>query len=248
MTIPARRVPIDVTFDVRTDAGSGDPDSTSATLRQYHQLLWSKELPVGGRFDLVSTRAGTYLHHTSGLGEFFPTSDTVIPGFFRYKRMAHIIDQLSQREIDRFLVANHTIGAMMIFPGDRRPGVVTINGARGFNSKIADRFDFTVEAIRRYYLGLPSPLSKTIAAYDDFFRLFVDFRGYIDFFLLQDMVATSTESVRFFTPFDDFGVTPPLPCTVEEWRSYRDRALDFIKLRNRRIATWARANLAASKA
>lgn len=245
MTGRDRRAPIDVTFDVRTDAGSGDPDSTSAILRRYHQLLWSKELPVGGRFDLVSTKARTYLHHSSGLGEFFPTSDTVIPGFFRYKRMTHIIDQLSKREIDRFLVANHTIGAMMIFPGDRRPGVVTINGARGFNPKIADRFDFTVEAIRRYYLGLPSPLSSTIAAYDDFFRLFVDFRGYVDFFLLQDMVSTSAESVWLFTPFDDFGVTHPLPRTVEEWRSYRDRALDFIKLRNRRIDAWVRANLPA---
>lgn len=194
----------------------------------------------------MTTKSKTYLHHSSTIGEFFPTSDTVVPGFFSYKRMAHIVDQLSQREIDRFLVANHTIGAMMIFPGDRRPGVVTINGARGFNSNIADRFDFTVEAIRRYYLGLPSPLSDTIAAYDDFFRLFVDFRGYVDFFLLQDIVSTSYESVLLFTPFEDFGATPPLPRTVEEWRSYRDRALEFIKLRNRRIDAWARANLAES--
>ena len=43
-------VVIDTAFDVRTDAGGGDPDRYSGTLRRYHQLLWSKPLPNGQPF------------------------------------------------------------------------------------------------------------------------------------------------------------------------------------------------------
>ena len=53
-----------------------DPDSYSATLRKYHQILWSKKLPNGMIFDLdVETRQ--LLHHKSELGEFFLSSDAV---------------------------------------------------------------------------------------------------------------------------------------------------------------------------
>ena len=34
--------------------------------------------------------------------------------------------------------------------------------------------------------------------------LFVAFRGFVDFFLLQDIVTDDSSSVRFFMPFDDF--------------------------------------------
>ena len=44
---------IDTTYDVRLDTPKGkDPDSCSPTLRRYHQLLWSKELPCGQRLEL----------------------------------------------------------------------------------------------------------------------------------------------------------------------------------------------------
>ncbi|MCE0488130.1 hypothetical protein LVO85_14945 [Ornithinimicrobium sp. EGI L100131] len=63
---------IDTTFDVRTEAGGRDPDSHSATLRRYHQLLWSKPLPNGAAFDLDAR-----LHHKSELGEFWLSSDAI---------------------------------------------------------------------------------------------------------------------------------------------------------------------------
>ena len=49
--------------------------------------------------------------------------------------------------------------------------------------RIAGRFDLTVECIRGHYLDEPSPLSDTLARYADFFALFGDFDGYVDFFL-----------------------------------------------------------------
>ena len=73
---------IDITFDFRNDTPRGkDPDSFSPTLRRYHKRLWSKPLPVGANFDLSDSTSGIYLHHQSAVGEFFLSSDTVIPSF-----------------------------------------------------------------------------------------------------------------------------------------------------------------------
>src|SRR5690606_32654450 len=92
----------------------------------------------------------------------------------------------------------------MVFPGDRRDGVQTLNGARGFTREISDRLDLTLECIRLHYLGKPNPLSRTLTAYDDFFRVFGNFEQYVEFFLLDDLVSESYSSVEFFAPFDDF--------------------------------------------
>ena len=38
----------DAGFDLRSDTPEGkDPDTYSPTLRRYHRMLWSKELPSG---------------------------------------------------------------------------------------------------------------------------------------------------------------------------------------------------------
>jgi hypothetical protein len=147
--------------------------------------------------------------------------------------MAHIIDQIPEAEREEFMRIGYTIGGMMVFPGNKVGGAMTINGARGCNTRIADRFDLTVECIRRHYRGEPSPLGDTLARYADFFRLFRDFAGYVDFFLLQDLVNDGT-AVKFFRPFDDFGASP-LPGTLDAYLGYRHRAIEFIESRNRRI-------------
>jgi len=92
---------IDITFDFRSDTPrygmpGVDPDASSPTLRRYHQLLWSKPLPSGKPFELDVTTPRAYLHHLSELGEFWLTSDAVIPSWSRWTKMKHIIDQISE--------------------------------------------------------------------------------------------------------------------------------------------------------
>jgi hypothetical protein len=225
---------IDITFNFRSDTPpGGDPDADSPTLRRYHQLLWSKPLPSGAPFELDVTTG--YLHHLSELGEFFLASDAVIQTFNRELRLAHIIDQIPEAEREAFHNIGYTIGGMMVFPGNRVGGKMTINGARGFHPKIKDRFDLTLECIRRHYVDEASPLSATLARYADFFGLFGDFAGYVDFFHLQDLVNEVTPTVKFFMPFEDFTASP-LPGTLDAYLVYRQRAIEFIESRNRRIA------------
>lgn len=229
---------LDTSFDFRTDAGGKDPDSHSPTLRRYHKALWSKPLPGGVVFELDDTTPGAYLHHRSGLGEFWLSSDSVIPTFTRWIALKPITEQFPDEENEAFRTIGCTIGGMMVFPGNVIDGKLTINGARGFLRKIADRMDLTLECIRRHYLGQASPLADTLARYGEFFAVFGDFRGYVDFVLLQDLCDDEREALKFFMPFDDF-TTPSVPRDVDIYRDYRRLSIEFIEARNRRIGRLA---------
>jgi len=159
----------------------------------------------------------------------------VIPTFKRQASISHIISQISDKDFDSFYSFGYTIGGMMVFPAIRVDRHMTINGARGCHPWIRDRFDLTVECIRRHYSNETSPLAATLARYDTFFDLFCDFRGYVEFFLLQDLVNEDCSAVRFFAPCDDFR-TSPLPGSVPAYLAYRQLAMNFIEARNRRIS------------
>ena len=225
---------VDTTFDMRTDSLGKDPDLHSPTLRRYHKFLWSKSLPNGAVFELDDRTPHAYLHHKSSLGEFFLASDSVIPTFTRWLKVAHIIGQIPEEDREAFHHIGYTIGGMMIFPSNKIDGKQTINGARGFNQKIADRLDLTLECVRRHYLGQGSPLGETLARYAEFFALFENFDGYVNFFLLQDLVNRDCSAVTFFMPFDDFR-PPAYPRSLEAYQEYRRMTIDFIDSRNRRI-------------
>ena len=231
---------IDTSFDFRTDARGKDPDAHSPALRRYHKLLWSKPLPSDARFDLDDTRRDAYLYHGSTLGQFLLASDSVIPSFTRWGFAATHPELFAAEENDAFEALGYTIGGMMVFPGIKVDSKWTINQARGCLSKISDRFDLTLECIRRHYLGLddPSRLGETLNRYRDFFALFESFRGYVDFFLLQDLVTEDYSAVTFCMPFDDFK-TPSAPKDFNTYVEYRRRSMEFIEARNRRIARYA---------
>jgi len=238
--------PIDPTFHFPDDAAGGDPDSTSPTLKRYHKLLWSKPLPDGRSFVLDDTTPGAYLHHRSDeVGEFFLSSDSIIHTFSRWKRMQAIIRQFPPAQIDGFFRLAYSIGAMLVFPGNKIGRAATINAARGFHPRIRDRIDLTLECIRRHYLGESSnwPLADVLNRYANFFALFEDFSGYIEFFLLQDLAAEDLNGVRFLTDdFDDFA-SDPLPPDAATYRTYMDRSIAFIIARNERILEWAASEL-----
>lgn len=220
--------PIDTSFDVAMGAPAGkDPDSHSPTLRRYHQMLWSKPLPSGLLFDLV-VMPRAYLVHRSSLGVFHLASDAITTRLLG--RAGRVLREVPEQELPEDL--GYTIGSSILFPGAKIDGKATINGTRGFHPRIADRFDLTLECIRRHYLGGDSPLAETLMRYADFFHLFDTFDGYVDFFLLQDLV--DDRGIRFFHTFDDFR-TPAVPRTREAYLDYVRASNAFIRARNLRI-------------
>jgi len=225
---------IDIDFDFYLDTPKGkDPDSYSHTLRMYHKLLWSKPLPNGVDFKLKDTFP-KILHHKSEVGEFFLSSDSMGHTYSKVKSMSKIIAQIPTDEIKSFFYVCSTIGAYIIFPSKKVDNKMTINGARGLNRSIRDRFDLTLECIRRFYLSQFSPLSDTLKRYSTFFNLFQNFQGYVEFFSLQDLVSKNYSSIEFYIPFNGFD-NNPLPNNVKEYQLYKRNMTDFITARNQRL-------------
>ena len=116
----------DIIFDVFSDTPKGrDPDSYSPTLRSYHKILWSKDLPNGVRFNL-DDNTPRLLHHKSELGEFLLSSDSIGHTYSRVKKMSHIVSQIPSEEINSFYFTCSTIGAYIIFPAKRIDNKMTI--------------------------------------------------------------------------------------------------------------------------
>ena len=224
---------VDTTFDFRSDTPAGkDPDTYSPTLKKYHQLLWSRPLPNGSPFGSLSKLAVciftmTHTWASSSLGATRSSSPTrTRPG---------LLSTTCRRGTGR---CSGTSGTPSAACWSSR-GIRSIASGRSTlpwaASEIADRFDLTLECIRRYYLREPhtNPLREVLARYADFFALYGDFSGYVDYFLLQDLVSADG-SIRFFTDFHDFAM-PAIPQDVATYVEYRRRSVDFVHARNKRI-------------
>lgn len=223
---------IDVTFEFQAEAGTRDPDSYSRTLQRYHRLLWSKPLPSGQSFMLEPVRVGSALalRHESQRGTFVVSSDTLANS--NKKRLPLFYEQMGAEANAAWHRDGGAIGGRIVFPRNRVDGKQTINQLRGTHHQIRDRFDLTLEAIRRHYAEETSPLTEVLARYDDFFALFETFDGYVSFFLLQDLVDDG--AVRFYLPFSGFEESP-LPRTFEDYVQFRRAQMDFVSARNARI-------------
>lgn len=107
---------------------------------------------------------------------------------------------------------------------------------------ISDRWDLTLECIRRYYNGENSPLYNTLIDDKPFFDLFNDFKGYVDFFFLQDAVSKDYSKVNIWCGNSDF-VENGLPKTIDEYLNFIDEELKFVEQRNLRIKAYCQSSI-----
>ena len=192
-------IDIDISFDFTTDcmywdgfwsrnaglgSGKSDPDSKSPTLRKYHQALWSKPLPNGNNFYLEFGGSSDYLKYKD-----IRLSSDSITASFRYNKYRWMIEKVMNEVPDyrnwmeQVIRQTYTIGGTIIFPVHPR----SMNGMRGMNPKICDRWDLTLECIRRYYSGIidtdQNPLGKVLES-DRFFSICLKF--------LRDILISSS--------------------------------------------------------
>ena len=226
---------IDVHFDVQTDSKGKDPDSASPTLRAYHQLLWSKPLPNGQEMKLGIEK------NCLKWGDMWFGCDSITASFLHWR---FPLKECVEQHISNFAEwkkdywhKTYTIGGSIIFPMHRW----SMNQARGCSVKICDRWDLTLECIRRFYAGDPSPLDKVFATDREFFNLFVDFKGYVDFFLLQDCVSDDYSKVDIWCGDASF-VKSGLPETIDDYFTFIDEEFDFLDKRNQRIKDYCQVH------
>lgn len=226
---------LDVTTDFQEDSRRRDPDAFSPLLQEYHRRLWSKPLPNGETFDLIPGRIGSalVLRYSSANGtEYILSSDTLATS--NRGRLSALYSAMGEEANEHWHRVGGSIGGRLLFPRNRIEGRQTINQRRGTHPRVRDRFDLTLEAIRRHYAGGRSPLETTLTSYASFFALFRSFSDYVEFFLLQDLV--DGDRVKFYLPFDDFAGAV-LPTSLPEYRDYRSRQLAFVESRNARMAS-----------
>jgi hypothetical protein len=247
---------VDAGYDFRCEIPlGGDPDRDSVTLRRYHQLLWSKQTPSRTHIRLADRQDGPVLHpgylSAATKSEVHWSSDAIANSWIHWLRrsMADIIQEVPKDFIDEYYARTCTVGAYMMWPCYRIDGKPTINQARGTNtSQIADRIDLSLECVRLYYAGQPSPLNDddddTLDRYTDFFDLFVSFKGFVDFWLLQDLVSSDYETVNFLLPFEGFS-QPAVAGDIDAWTRFTGASMVFCAARNARIHHWAVQNLSA---
>ena len=145
--------------------------------------------------------------------------------------------------IKNYLKKAYTIGGHIIFPKERDR---SMNINRGYSNKfIRDRFDLTLECIKRYYDNTEqsinderyNPLGRVIYKnYEDFFKLFCNFKGFVDFFYLNPIVSEDYNSIKYFicNSNNNF-LAEPLPRDYREWYELYENQISFLEKRNELI-------------
>ena len=228
---------IDITFDFQTDTLAGkDPDYYSKTMKEYHRLLWSKSLPNGECMQLEGNRGGYYLRWN----DFYFGSDSIIISFrYNKKLMDQVKDAVPDYDVfmKELFHKSYTVGGTILFPMH----AMSLNQRRGMHPRIRDRFDLTLECIRRFYNGETSPLIKGLEQDRTFFELFVDFKGYVDFFFLNDCVSADYGKVNCWYGDMTFQHNA-MPQTLDDYWKFLDYQSDFLEKRNQRIKLYADRN------
>lgn len=163
-----------------------------------------------------------------------------------------------KRFIWLYLQKSNTIGGFTVFPRHETP---TVNTKRGSSTKICDRFDLTLECIRRayqeddFYRDDINPLFGIPEEDKSFFRMFGGkengFKNYVDFFLLNSWIKEDEEhhyhvknllhddkkedKERNIQTLDNWNFNQnPLPQAEEWWIFYRN-IMDRLEVRNKQI-------------
>jgi len=230
---------IDININMHHDSNNGDPDTRSKLLNQYHFLLWNKKLPNGNFFNLKKVgRKVFYLELDVYNNKWLLSSDSIVHTYSYRNSLQSIVSHIDQDYLERFRHLSGTIGGFILFPAKRIQNKATVNAVRGMHPLIQDRFDLTLECIKRYYNGIDSPLYEHLFRYKKYFDLFDNFKGFVDFFLLNDLVDNDY-NIKFWLPFINFDKSSPIPKDTDAYKLFMHNSIDFMNLRNQRIRNYS---------
>jgi hypothetical protein len=183
-----------------------DPDATSKKLYEAHEFLcklqgFKVSISEDNDYELVIDGKNIRLSSDSIMSIYWHWSGKRYP----YKNMQEIIEKISselqkkseynkrnipfKEFIKSYLQKANTIGGFVVFPKHYLP---TVNTERGRSGKIRDRFDLTLECIRRayqygdFYCEDDNPLFGLPEEDKEFFRMFGSFENYAKFFCLNE--------------------------------------------------------------
>ena len=227
-----------------------DPDKYSRILKEYHMCIWSNR-KINSREFIVKDGYLNEMIFNNGEHEIIFTPDSINNIFQNSRRKYNsrpekeiVLEYCSKdlelkKLVDEFNAFDYTIGSSLIFPIkiDGQSICWTMNRARGILYKIHDRIDLTLKCIKMYYENSSedNPLLSCLNKNKVFFDLFGDFKTYVDFFLLNDLVDENYDVIYFDS---ECSFSNPFPSNIEKYKEYLKSNIDFIDKRNKRINEW----------
>lgn len=141
-----------------------------------------------------------------------------------------------------YLQRSNTIGGFILFPRHSMP---TINTARGSNSNVQDRFDLTLECIKRYYENpkesqnkeLYNPLFFVLDKDKEFFDMFGSFDQYTKFFCLDKSWVKNNQVLNLLDneSLDEYNFTANTLLTENNWWTFYENIMSRLDARNCQI-------------
>ena len=231
-----------------------DPDIFNIDLRDCQQWLYSRDklcLHKGKNleYDYLFLETPCYMRIAS---------DCIINMNENYREYKQTNEQHLSNTSDyfrglyqKYVDSAYTIGGEIIFP----KRLYSINVIRGQNTKIKDRFDLTLECIKRFYASIDNPddgiidnpLYETLDQDRAFFSLFDGFRDYVNFFFLDDLVKNDNVKFYFGEYDDDVFNHSALAWNQSEWEQMLENQLKFLDARNTRIHKFCNQNKQKTK-
>lgn len=194
--------------------GNIKTDCDAKSVRLYEQMMeWlnGRTLPNGntlnleykGKFSLMS-------------GNISLTGDNMFTRFCG--RVPQLTESLEKKKgvnwesyQQQIIRSGWQIGGEIVFPCHRN----SLNGMRGLNRKIMDRFDLTLECIKNYYEGKGSPLSWVIEADRERFEQFVSFSGFLVLLISFCLTTGLMNNIKSLT---SWGPEKFFPKPLKNWK------------------------------
>lgn len=236
------------------NSGLPDPDAFSEILYDFYAELWKyqKEKLKLNVPEVENKWKGSYWELIGvNNNQFRLGTDSIMSIYWHRFDMREFIKKLIKENfrnfIKEYLLKSNKIGGYIVFPRH----IQSINQQRGTCSKVNDRFDLTLECIRRYYVEKENdnPLFSVLNKDEKFFNMFGEdkegFEKYTEFFCLnesyddkQNWVNEKGQVLNLFDnqPLDDwnFNRDNPLPDKNNWWIFYHN-IMSRLDARNQQI-------------
>ena len=241
-----------------TEGRDGDPDGFSDKLQEAQLKIYNRDKLKQYNLEKGKLEDDYLYIHLNGKKLRFG-SDTIPQLYDTWSWIYFIKDvvQKSKKYIEEkehknyeeciryFKHKTQRIGGHIIFPKE-----ISINTKRNSLTEIRDRFDLTLECIRRYYLlinenkRLTNPLEEKtgcLSGNEEFFKLFGDFKGYVDFFYLKSLVHDDYSGIKCFIQRNtkelaDGGFPQEgFPLDQKEWYELYEEQIRFVENRTKDI-------------
>lgn len=185
-------------FDKEEGKGYHDADAFSIVQYRYYELFFNKKMPDGAdnKFKMQKARSSLELLCTSDK-KLTLSCDYIGP----VKKSYYIHNKSDSEALAKMLLNTRNFAGSMVWPNVKNR-TFTVNQAKGFLLK--DRMDLTLLNLKAYYdsgyKASECSCTQPGQAFEDFegwYRHFVSFKKFINYFCLNDFVNKDYEIISF---------------------------------------------------